>query len=56
MNIWTRCSRRVPIARAMPSSVRRSAESITKIRKIRRMPAAIEKLPNVVNTETKTSA
>ena len=45
----------MPIARAMPSSVRRSAESITKIRKISRMPAAIEKLPNVVKIETKTS-
>ena len=33
--------------RATPISVRRSAASITKIRKISRMPAAIEKLPNV---------
>ncbi len=56
MNICTRCSRRVPIARAIPSSVRRSAESITKIRKINRIPAAIEKLPNVVKTDTNTSA
>ena len=38
----------MPIARAMPSSPRRSAASITKIRKISRMPAAIENEPNVV--------
>ena len=45
----------MPIARAMPSSERRSAESITKIRKMSRIPAAIEKLPKVVKIETKTS-
>ena len=33
----------MPTARAIPSSPRRSAASITKIRKISRMPAAIEK-------------
>ena len=40
-------------ARAIPSSLRRSAASITKIRKIRRMPAAIENDPNVVNIDMK---
>ena len=38
---------------ATPISVRRSAASITKMRKINRMPAAIEKLPNVVNIDMK---
>ena len=38
----------MPTARAMPSSPRRSAASITKIRKISRIPAAIENDPNVV--------
>ena len=41
----------MPTARAMPSSVRRSAASITKIRKISRMPAAIENEPNVVKRD-----
>ena len=41
----------MPIARAMPSSPRRSAASITKIRKISRMPAAIENEPKVVNID-----
>ena len=44
-------ARRVPTARAMPSSPRRSAASMTKIRKISRMPAAIENEPNVVNID-----
>ena len=39
----------MPIARAIPNSPRRSAASITKIRKMSRMPAAIENDPNVVN-------
>jgi hypothetical protein len=38
----------VPTARAIPSSLRRSAASITKIRKMSRIPAAIENDPNVV--------
>ena len=41
----------MPTARAMPSSPRRSAASITKIRKISRMPAAIENEPKVVNSD-----
>ena len=41
----------MPIARAMPNSPRRSAASITKIRKISRNPAKIEKLPNVVKSD-----
>ena len=36
----------------MPSSLRRSAASRTKIRKISRIPAAIENAPNVVKNET----
>ena len=38
----TTSARCAPTARAMPSSWRRSAASITKIRKISRMPAAME--------------
>ena len=38
----------MPIARAIPSSPRRSAASITKMRKMSRIPAAIENVPNVV--------
>ena len=41
----------MPIARAIPISPRRSAESITKIRKTSRMPATIEKLPKVVKSD-----
>ena len=53
VNISTRCPRRVPIARAMPSSPRRSVASITKMRKMSRIPAAIENVPNVVKKEMK---
>ena len=52
-NICTRWPRRVPTARAIPSSPRRSAASITKIRKISRIPAAIENEPNVVKNDMK---
>ncbi len=52
-NICTRLRWRVPTARAMPSSPRRSAASMMKIRKISRIPAAIENEPKVVNSETK---
>ena len=38
----------MPTARAIPSSPRRSAASITKIRKISRIPDAIENEPKVV--------
>ena len=51
-NICTRWPRRVPTARATPSSLRRSAASMTKIRKISRIPAAIENEPKVVKKET----
>ena len=43
----------MPTARAIPSSLRRSAASITKMRKMRRMPAAIENEPNVVKNDMK---
>ncbi len=46
-------SRLVPTARAIPSSPRRSAASMTKIRKMRRIPAAIEKVPKVVKRDMK---
>jgi hypothetical protein len=39
---WERC---IPTARAMPSSCLRSAASITKIRKIKSIPAATENCP-----------
>ncbi len=39
----------MPMARAMPISGRRSAASITKIRKINMMPAAIENRPKTMN-------
>jgi len=39
----------------MPSSERRSADNITKMRKMSRMPATIEKLPKVVKIEMNTS-
>ena len=42
----------MPTARAIPSSLRRSAASMTKIRKISRIPAAIENEPKVVKKET----
>ena len=42
-NICTRWRRWVPIARAVPISPRRSAASITKTRKMSRMPAEIVK-------------
>ena len=42
----------MPTARAIPSSPRRSAASMMKIRKISRIPAAMENEPNVVNIET----
>ncbi len=45
-NTSVRCSRFVPTARIMPISTRRSAASITKIRKMSIMPAAIEKSPS----------
>ena len=51
MNIWTRWPRRVPIARAIPSSPRRSVASMTKIRKMSRIPALIENVPKVVNID-----
>ena len=41
----------MPTARAIPSSLRRSAASITKIRKMSRIPAAIENEPKVVKKE-----
>ena len=41
----------MPIARAMPSSPRLSAASITKIRKISKIPAAIENEPKVVKSD-----
>ncbi len=50
-NPSTRWPRRVPTARATPISVRRSAASITKIRKISRTPAAIENVPNVEKSD-----
>ena len=37
----------------MPSSPRRSAASMMKMRKMSRIPAAMENEPNVVNIETK---
>ena len=43
----------MPTARATPSSLRRSAASITKIRTMSRIPAAIENDPNVVKKDTK---
>ena len=43
----------MPTARAMPSSLRRSAASITKIRKISSTPAAIENDPKVVKNDMK---
>ena len=51
VNIWTRCPRRVPTARAIPSSPRRSVASMTKIKKMSRIPALIEKVPKVVNSD-----
>ena len=42
----------MPTARATPSSLRRSAASMTKIRKMSRIPAAIENEPKVVKKET----
>ena len=41
----------MPTALAIPSSPRRSAASITKMRKMSRKPAKIEKLPNVVKSD-----
>ena len=41
----------MPTARAIPSSLRRSAASMTKIRKISRIPAAIENEPKVVKND-----
>ena len=52
-NVCTRWRRCVPTARAIPISPRRSEASMTNTRKMSRIPAAIEKLPNVVNIETK---
>ena len=43
----------MPTARAMPISERRSAASITKIRKISSTPAAIANSPNTRKNETK---
>ena len=43
----------MPTARAIPISDRRSAASITKIRKIRRMPEAIANSPKIRKKVTK---
>ncbi len=54
MYICSKCERFVPTARIIPISTFRSAASITKMRKISIMPAAIENSPSttksVVNT------
>jgi hypothetical protein len=49
-----RLSRLMPTARAIPISDRRSAASITKMRKISMIPAAIEKRPKTMKKVTKT--
>ncbi len=46
----TNWRRFAPTARAMPISGFRSAASITKMRKISRMPAAMLNSPNTTNT------
>ena len=48
-----RCSRLIPTARAIPISGRRSAASMTKIRKISSTPAAIENSPKIRKIVTK---
>ena len=47
-NIWTRCRRLAPTARAMPISERRAAASITKMRKMSSTPTMMEKRPRVM--------
>jgi len=43
----------VPTARAIPISARRSAASITKIKKISMIPATTEKMPKMMNSPVK---
>ena len=43
----------MPMARAMPISLRRSAANMTKIRKISSTPAKMEKVPKMVKTVVK---
>ena len=50
----TRWRRFAPTARAMPISGFRSAASMMKMRKMRRMPAAIEKSPKMMKMDVKT--
>ena len=47
------CRRCTPMARATPSSDRRSAASMTKIRKMSSTPARMEKVPKIVKIEEK---
>ena len=53
MNICTRWLRFVPTARIIPISTFRSAASITKMRKISSMPAAIENSPSTTKNVVK---
>ena len=53
-NICTRWPRCIPMARAIPISLRLSAANITKIRKIRSTPANMEKMPKMVKTVVNT--
>ena len=51
--VSVRCRRCIPTARAIPISERRSAASITKIRKISSTPAAIANSPKIRKNVTK---
>ena len=53
MNDSVRCRRRMPTARAMPISERRSAASMMNVRKISMTPAAMEKRPKTRKNVTK---
>jgi hypothetical protein len=53
--VRTRLVRCIPTARAMPSSCLRSAASMTKIRKIRSIPAATENWPKRTKSVKKIS-
>ena len=52
-NVSVRCRRCIPTARAIPISERRSAASITKIRKISSTPEAIANSPKIRKNVTK---
>ncbi len=54
-NFCTSCRRCVPIARAIPISLRRSAASIVKIRTISSTPAETENSPSTRKTEVNIS-